>query len=275
MGDESDAPQPLIEPVDSSQEEPLEAGGVGGRCGSDADCDAGLFCMQSDSDDWFGAGPPNGYCTQACSEDISCSEDAACLLFGDGEAYCLQVCEVGAGAPKCNGRGDLACDGVSVSGLAFCRPVCRSDTDCGSRHCDLGLGVCVDEPPLGDPIGAQCDPDAEESTCASQTCMRFSDTYASCSAVCNLSYNGCGSDGATPDNPGDPSCVFPAVAGSSVYDLGFCSQRCECDGDCLHSDARCLILPEDAWEVLGTPGICVDPDFPADDPEVHLGRACP
>ncbi len=247
-------------------------------CETDGDCADGLRCMQADTDEWLGGGPPHGYCTADCYADpnVCIQEDpsAVCLQVTDTEAFCMQGCAPGPGADKCQGRGDVACDGASI-GVGFCRPMCRSDEDCDGRLCDVGSGACADELPEGDPIGAECDPDAAESTCQTGLCLPVTETFASCTGWCNLSEIGCGSDNTMPENPGEPICTFSAIQGSGPSDLGFCNQRCDCDGDCLHPDALCLIVSEDIQAVLGTQGLCVDPEYPDDDPAFTLGLECP
>jgi hypothetical protein len=102
----------------------------------------------------------------------------------------------------------------------------------------------------------------------------MTEEYAFCSGFCNLSEIGCGSDNQIPEEPGEPICTYGVASGSGQNDLGFCAQRCNCDGECAHSDGVCLILPEDLRPIFGSDGICVDPEFPDDDPSFSVGRAC-
>ncbi len=246
-------------------------------CDSDGDCADGLRCMRSSSSEWLDGGPAHGYCTLDCATDpntcIQLDPSAVCLGLGDA-AYCMQGCALGDTAAKCQGRGDLACDAASI-GVGFCRPMCRSDADCDDRLCDVGSGSCVDSLLEGDPIGAECDPEGTESTCQSGICFPVSETFATCAGLCNLSEIGCGSDNDVPEEPGEPICLFPAVDGSRGGDLGVCNQRCECDGDCLHPDALCMIVTEDLQAVFGSSGLCVDPEWPAEEQGYQLGQACP
>jgi hypothetical protein len=250
---------------------------IGRVCDLDGDCPEGLRCMLPSSDEWLGGGPAHGYCTMDCISDPSvCAltdPSALCLQLSDTDAYCMQGCVLGAVA-KCQGRGDVACDSASID-TGFCRPTCRSAEDCGGRLCDLGTGACVDELPAGDPIGSECDPNAEVSSCQSQICLPMTDSFAVCSGWCNLAETGCGLDNDIPEDPGEPICTFGVLQGSGLGDLGYCNQRCDCDLDCLHPGGRCLIVPDDIAEVFGTDGLCVDPEFPDDDPEFIVGRECP
>ncbi len=278
--DEPQLPPPTA-PVDETigvEEGPTEDsvadGTIGSSCGTDTDCGSGFFCLAASSSDWLGGGAPGGYCSRNCMADpgVCSAAGGICLEVNDTEAYCLEACEVGSSATECHGRGDTACDDVSID-TGFCRPMCGSDADCGGRHCDVGTGACFDQAFGGDPIGAKCDPDAEVSTCASGICLPVTDTFASCSGLCNLSQVGCGSDDATPEDPGAPFCRFGTVADSGPQDLGLCSQRCDCDDDCLHPDALCLVVP--SLEVfLGTTGLCVNPDYLVGDSGYTLGKAC-
>jgi hypothetical protein len=270
-------PEPPNESPSTPLEPVLPSDHLGSQCSSDTDCDAGLRCMLSSSREWLGGGPANGYCTADCIVDPGiCAEidpSAVCLQLSDTTAYCMQSCGVGS-VSKCDGRGDVACDAASID-IGFCRPICRSHADCGNRLCDVGTGACVDALPAGDPIGAECDPEAATSNCESQICLPMTETFAVCSGWCNLSETGCGLDNDIPREPGEAICTFGVLAGSGLGDLGYCNQRCDCDADCLHPDGTCLIVPSDVAAVFGSDGLCVDPEFPDDDPEFTVGRACP
>lgn len=257
---------------------PPGSSGIGRPCSFDDDCSEGLTCMTSDSDEWFGGGPAHGYCTLDCEAGgevcIEADPGAVCLQT-EGSFHCMLGCSIGQ-VDKCHSRGDVACDAASINGVGFCRPVCRSDDDCDGRFCDLGLGSCTDVEPEGDPIGAACDPEAAigESNCASQVCLPMGEEYAFCSGFCNLTEIGCGSDNQTPEEPGEPICTYGVLTGSGQNDLGFCAQRCNCDGECAHDEGVCLILPEDLRPIFGSDGICVDPAYPDDSPDFTVGRAC-
>lgn len=253
----------------------------GRSCDIDGDCAPGLRCMEVDSGEWLGGGPAHGYCTADCSADPGICFDAdpssLCVQFDGPEpkAMCMQGCGLGP-VQKCQNRADVACDVFSLNGYGFCRPMCRSDADCDGLSCDVGSGSCVEELPEGDPIGAECDPDAAVSTCQSGFCLPFTEEYAFCTGWCTLGTIGCGSDSTMPEDPGEPLCTWPLASGSDFGDLGLCHQRCDCDDDCLHPDFRCLIVSDDFAEVLGTAGLCVEPEYDAeaDTTAVALGREC-
>lgn len=267
---------PPSEPPASSGPSPF-----GTACSRDGQCADGLTCITNDDDRFLGGGVANGYCSLECQDDGDCSArdpNAFCLGVSETSGFCVQGCQPGADSPnKCQGRGDMACDGVTLD-VPFCRPMCRSDDDCGAgRSCDVGFGICVENPLEGEPIGAQCDPDLDgpENGCASGLCLPFSDTFAVCTGWCNVSEYGCGPDSPTVETPGDPMCVWGANPGGiSAGDLGFCNQRCDCDGDCLHPDAKCLLVGEQLAGLFGASGLCVSPDWEPQAGEV-LGAACP
>lgn len=286
-GDEQPSPPNTSPPVASGPSV------IGKSCEKDGDCDAaGVTCMRATGTDWSGGGPAHGYCSADCAANLDGEPDlcraldgnSACLTRNDG-SFCVALCELGRppdGIVKCQNRADLACDAVAADGGAFCRPMCRSNADCGGRLCDFGKGVCVDELPDGDPIGSKCDPDAASSTCASGVCESLGEGFGVCSGYCNLSTVGCGSSAFEPaDDPGEPICIYPAAAsGSGLSDLGECLQRCNCDEDCLHPDALCYQLDKTeavSREILGTIGVCVGPGVQDDTPEdqkTPLGFSC-
>ncbi len=270
-------PSPPSDPPVSSAPSPF-----GAPCSRDGQCGDGLTCITNDDDRFLGGGVANGYCSLSCQDDGACAErdpGSFCLGTSDTAGHCVQGCQPGVEArSKCQGRGDIACDGLTLD-VAFCRPMCRSDDDCGAeRSCDLGLGICTEEPSEGASIGAQCDPDVDplDTGCASGLCLPFSETFAVCTGWCNVSEYGCGPDSAVVESPGDATCVWGANPGGiAAGDLGFCNQRCECDGDCLHPDAKCLLVEGDDFaSVYGASGLCVAPDWEPQGGEI-LGAACP
>jgi len=90
---------------------------------------------------------------------------------------------------------------------------------------------------------------------------------------------GCGSGDTTPEDPGEPICL-PLLAEIALDgDVGQCIQRCNCDLDCRHPDAKCF-APFDteaqAISTFGTIGICINGDA-ADDPanaDLAIGIDC-
>jgi hypothetical protein len=57
-------------------------------------------------------------------------------------------------------------------------------------------------------------------------------------------------------------CFIPEGAGS-IGDVGFCSQLCDCDGQCLHSGMICdPFMDPPLEELLQAKGVCLPPDSP-------------
>lgn len=238
-------------------------------CTRDVDCGAGLFCLTTESDNWLGGGPSNGFCTADCNAggDELCmgiDPDSICIGVTETLAYCTPTCLPGdVAATKCQDRPDVACDPITLSdaGIAFCRPMCRGDGDCEGRACDLSSGSCVDELPDGDPIGATCDPNAATNNCTTSFCMSGSTEGTAdngyCTGLCTVGTGGCGSSDGTLA-AGDGFCL-PAWSGTSVGDLGLCTQSCNCDAECGAENFRCGRYPG-ASEQLGVEGFCFEFD---------------
>jgi hypothetical protein len=223
-------------------------------------------------------------CTLACASDFDCLDvdsNGLCIPTSPDatEGVCVLGCVAGdglLGEVKCGGRLDMAC--LPVDTFAFCVPMCGTDDDCpDGRVCDLGFGHCVDELPPGDPIGAACDPE-DGSTCSSAYCLAVGEDFGMCSGACRTGTIGCGSGNAMPEDPGEPICL--ALGGVGIDgDYGSCVQRCNCDLDCLHPDAKCWAIGESDEETIaeiGTVGLCIDGAL-ADDPDFadeRLGIEC-
>lgn len=253
-------------------------------CSSDVDCGSGLKCLTAAGSDWLGGGAPNGFCTADCTDggDAMCdglTSGSLCMQTTGGN-YCVAQCTAGSDSnPKCQGRPDVACDVITLSdaGLAFCRPMCRSDADCGGRKCLLGNGACVDALPGADPLGLTCDPEAAQNACVSGFCAggitegTALDGY--CSGLCTFGAGGCGSTELAPAKAGDASC-FPAYRGGGVGDIGLCLQTCDCDDDCDAEGFLCAQV-EGALEQLGVTGFCFEYDLEIPETStVILGVAC-
>src|SRR5690606_64152 len=81
----SGAPRP--DGMGGAGNDPATAALVGRACTEDAQCGEGLRCFTSDSNDFFGGGPPNGYCSINCEEDAQCTaidRSSQCRVFGAG-----------------------------------------------------------------------------------------------------------------------------------------------------------------------------------------------
>jgi hypothetical protein len=230
------------------------SGLIGAVCTSLDDCRNGLECVPSSSQAIRGEGPSSGMCLQKCTvEHNFCSEvDATskCIQLddrgtadpADDVAYCMPGCKLGeqpSKSDKCRSRSDLVCTEYPAgAGAGYCRPSCRSDTDCSPRFCDLSTGLCSDSPRSGDAIGASCDSSA--SRCAGG-CIGQGGSFSECSGVCSYGTEGCGQKG---EFPLDYYCALPATPASGPGDLGYCARLCECDASCGRPDAVCEPHPE-------------------------------
>jgi hypothetical protein len=213
--------------------------GIGATCETDADCGGSLTCLKSADDvAIFAGGPGNGYCSTTCSSDTDCPNG---MCFGqNADKRCVETCTVGDPAlmyldspldeTKCHGREDVRCQ--TVSSADICVPTCRSDADCGSRHCDPLNAVCVDMPHTGDPNGSVCDP--MNSQCAG-TCVSFTGGETMCSNVCTL--GGVDLDAECGGLAGG-LCVFSPM-GHALGDQAFCTPSCLKQDDCQNPTFWC------------------------------------
>jgi hypothetical protein len=204
--------------------------------------------VTTDSKLIHGEGPSAGMCLSRCLTDHNfCNEvdatakcivldDAGTTSTADDVSYCMPGCNIGdqpAAADKCRGRVDLVCtESPAGAGSGYCRPACRSDTDCAPRACDLGTGLCGDSAPSGDAIGASCD--QAGSRCAGG-CITQDKGYTECSGVCGFDTPSCGQK----TEPYIYYCAIGAAAKAAGGDLGYCAKLCDCDGDCARTDAVC------------------------------------
>lgn len=231
---------------------------IGRSCTDDTDCE-GLHCVQTTDASMWGGGPAHGYCTKPCAaaDDPACAAlGAVCLDFGAGagqpdQAFCVETCSRGGVRPdlsKCHARKEVSCTPSSVVGGApstegFCLPACNSNTECGTRHCDPRLGVCVDKPVTGDPTGAPCDPAAGSAHeagadggagCAG-VCLSVGASTHVCAQRCAYgSPDACNLPGALVDGgiAAYSACIFVA-AGTGPGDEAHCGQLCDTVHDCL------------------------------------------
>src|SRR5262249_4659783 len=153
-----------------------------------------------------------------------------CMVIDQLSGWCVLGCEFGEpqimfvndplDPDKCRGREDLRC-ALQPDGTSLCMPSCGSDAQCPGRYCDLKKGFCVDEPPMGDPPGAKCDPQAMADTCAG-LCVQLGGQQSMCTSPCTL--------GGVVPNPdecgGDGACVF-SPQGTGLGDSAFCAQGCQ------------------------------------------------
>lgn len=253
---------------------------IGRACTEDAQCGGGLTCFTSNSNAFFGGGPPNGYCTLNCDEDAQCSAiDRASSCF---QGMCLRTCRslpqssLGDNTRaqalqenKCLGRMDLACNSEAFLGISefsglrqagWCIPQCGSDDDCPGRSCDLARGVCVDTPTAGLPIGARC---ANNGECSGGLCVFLSSEESFCSAPCVFGQPaGCGYGlSASPRGAG---CILPQVRGflstEGAGDMGLCGELCSVSADCTQTDRGWTCeQSSDTASLFNTPGLCDAP----------------
>ena len=248
---------------------------LGSPCTEDADCGQGAVCFTGDG------GPSHGMCTLACSDgdagQLECDAykpGSACIGIGTSAAtvkrYCFDSCELGEPEPqdldsKCFGRPDFVCFnfGSAAASAPFCRPLCRSDAECGNGlFCNKDYGLCTKaKPPVGDPVGTPCDASADTTTCGG-ICLPVSaddPTVGQCVELCSLGSEcmyGSGSDPA----PGG-LCSGKLTQSSGTFDLGFCLPNCECTSDCVLGTQVCRKWASNEDEAgleqaLGAPGLC-------------------
>lgn len=262
-----------------SANEPTGPASVVGRaCTEDAACGAGLTCFTSDSNDFFGGGAPNGYCTTGCTSDAECAtldNFAQCVVPGQGaQGLCMRTCRSQnptVAENKCLGRRDLVCASEAYLGITpyaearqpgWCYPQCGSDDDCPGRRCDLARGVCVDTPSEGLAIGEPCTLNAQ---CAGALCVAFAADEAFCSAPCVFGERiGCGY-GLSPTGPRGAACLAPQVSGflssEGLHDMGFCAQLCAETSECTQANRGWICdETEDAQSRFGRPGVCDVPE---------------
>jgi hypothetical protein len=199
--------------------------------------------------------------------------------------FCMLGCQLGApsGSTKCHGRQDLACrpfappdsqscedDSPCAAGsfcyrgqcrATACGPRCNDDDDCAhGRYCDPLWGLCTTEVPEYTPIGVECLAEGDSgSACGWGMCLAVFarvETEAGprqvrvkdmCTQPCTLG---------TLCAEGAGACVSPRLPNYAPGDVGYCLQKCDCDGDCRNSADRCRALSPDNAERYGSQGVC-------------------
>ncbi len=269
---------------------PAMNGSLGASCIIDAQCGAGLICVESSDVATLGGAPAGGICTAACNSDDTClllAADAWCSAF-EGGNYCLEGCLMDAGLNvKCHDRVDMVCSGVDfaplgtvcvdngdcdpntacLSGecnavLTLCLPSCGSDAGCSpGLFCDYTSGLCQQSAPTGKDFNAACDPNGAADECAGGICFETYDvpSEGTCSGLCNLGnpYS-CGYDG---QGQADSACLFGTILSGNQTengDLGYCGQLCDCDDECSATGELCRPFDEPVLEELWLrAGYCV------------------
>ena len=219
---------------------------IGAACTSDADCGSG-HCIESTEAVPFlgGGGPAGGYCSKDCETDDDCEGVGVCVDYED-RWECYLECQTGPQGmaiddpldpSKCHGREDVRC--TQYPSAAVCVPSCGSDSQCdGGLVCDPRSTSCVAEPTTGLPMGAACDPDAEEDACAGY-CLE-STFGVFCASLCVL---GGVADALDCGGLEQGACAIPLV-GYGAGDAGFCSPACSAQSDCQNPDFWCFGIPE-------------------------------
>lgn len=277
------APSPFVHPpmLDAGQTMPSDAGmdagpatSLGARCGSDRDCTAPLICVEVNQDTGNGEGPPRGLCTLKCEADATACADlgGVCLDIsyanvGAEGTYCIETCSFGPGDQvtftdtKCHAREEFACYALT-SGPA-CVANCNLDSDCGTRICNPGTGLCGNTTPPGDAIGAKCDPAVTPDTCRGY-CQPFTLTDGGTTAACmeDCTFGRIATCGWTGTGPAAAACyLFPVsvldAGGPGYGDVGNCVQLCDCNKDCLNPAFVCEPLGSTELEMYwGRKGLC-------------------
>lgn len=261
---------------------------VGRKCQTAENCGEGLRCFTAASNDMFGGGPANGYCSAQCTSNAECAEiDPAseCVVAEGAQGVCMRTCFSlpglfdpldpvlpPLGENKCLTRPDLVCLSEVAQGVAmftgsrqpgWCFPQCGSDEECPNRRCDLARGVCVDTPATGLELGARCTSGAE---CAGGICVAVNaeGTEAFCSAPCVLGQPvGCGYGPSAQVREG--GCLGPRFGGftadEGIGDSGFCAELCDVDADCVQAASRGWICNVSSVNQrrFGRAGICGSP----------------
>jgi hypothetical protein len=252
---------------------------IGNACSNDSDCASEAFCLTSESTAFFGGGAPDGICVADCSEDANtCAQfvNAVCISVAreseqtddqsDPPALCFEECIIGTRSTSdgvCHELPGVACDLLEEDeeeeGQGFCRPFCTTNADCGERFCSLKHAVCVeDEVSTNENFGLGCDVDDTSGFCDG-LCLSLTDDYAVCSHRCIFGEPGdCfGDDNDIPVG----GCLFTSEGGE-IGDIGYCSQLCDCDQQCLAPEAICDLFEDKNLEkAFGRLGVCVLSDL--------------
>jgi hypothetical protein len=245
---------------------------IGQKCEMDEDCSRGAFCLTESAESFFGGGPPSGVCVADCSADAAkCSAfaGAVCVAVGTSvggqappdagpgpTALCFEHCAVGTDEPKCRSLPGVACEPVAESATdGFCRPICVTDRDCGSRTCDPHFGVCVDARSFPDTsLGLPCRATGSDS--CDGLCLSLDPAYAVCSHRCVFGDTSECASVSAPERTG--GCLFASESGG-VGDTGYCAELCDCPSDCRDKSDICDPLGTSLAGAFGRHGVCAAP----------------
>jgi hypothetical protein len=280
---------------------PPEVPLLGKSCITGAPCGPGLSCLSA-RDDFRGAdgGPAGGLCTKECESDADCrafARNAVCGTVAEVPLtneypparpiprVCLLGCELGThgGAPKCQGRTDLACRPFAAPDSVACQPdgTCPGDSTCfrtrcrklacgprcndnddceAGRYCNPVSGLCNATEPEPIPWGRECDDLASSPGCGGGSCLvTFADfdgeggapsvrLKGNCTQTCTLGQ---------PCGEGQGACVRARSEAFGARDIGYCTPICNCDSECVNPEDRCLPWANPAYETaFGSRGRC-------------------
>jgi hypothetical protein len=206
-----------------------------GACVEDSQCPGGeeAFCRGPED------GYPGGYCTIACDDRTACDDGSVynhCLtLAGATSSTCERRCRNGS---DCRDTYSCAILRTTPEGMAegVCIPVCASDADCGSAHCNTYSGRCGTGVPTSG--GETGDPCTSAAQCRSGSCRAESTGFVGgyCDGPCRLpaGFNTSdffGGDELPAGNcPGAAVCIPGNQYGEG--DLGTCLASCTSSADC-------------------------------------------
>lgn len=234
-----------------------QAGLLGASCATDSDCGdedaSGLGCLRASAE--FGErGPAGGLCTAPCTVHADCWSWDETAVCASQPGVCVEGCTRGSPRPdtwdpsKCHGRQDMACSASSRA----CTPRCARDDQCGvGLHCNPATGLCDPKRVTGDPPGTACDRFSGANPCAG-VCLGI------CGELCTI--GAAVTCGVSRFHSSLRAVCLGEIVASSVGDLGYCAELCNCSSDCP-SDTVCA-----PWDFEGrfeAAGLCVAGTRPA------------
>jgi hypothetical protein len=227
-------------------------------------------------------GVGNGICTADCTLSGVCGAGGVCVAIDVDQnaqtvskALCFETCAIGPAMPappvaKCHSRQDVVCEPINRDETLFaCIPICLSDTDCGTRKCDLATGLCVDALTPGKPIGSGCTVVANMSNneCAGGLCLPIDviadggTTPGVCTSYCRFNTLEACQYRSTPIDAGPSmgACILPwGQDGYNTGDLGLCIQLCDTEADCNYHAANWMCRTDIVLRGFGH-SICLVP----------------
>lgn len=228
---------------------------LGAVCTGDDECPPTAFCLTASSDALYGGRPTQGTCVADCTDSQRCDRyaNASCVRAGD-RSLCFEACQLGTGtADRCHARKQTACEPLTGTS-GYCRPICSSDADCETGHCDPKHGVCVSQGTAGEPdFGKTCTStgDAEVASC-SGLCVDVPQMFEVCSHRCVF-----GESSDCSLLAGIRGGCVVATPGGSIGDVGYCAPLCDADVDCSAFGRSCDLFKEGVLEAaFGKKGAC-------------------